>query len=334
MLKYPSLLSESKLGDTTIVPGMTFLVTEKLHGTNMQMRISTDGEITAYRRNDQLREGEKFYEWERIVTEHRDKLRDMANGKEIALFGEIIGGYYPGHPSRKVDQKPVQKQIYYCPEYEFVAFDVYDFTTQTFWGFDELLDGCKSHGIRVVEPWYRHMNLVDIIAIDHNAEQSRMPYVFGLPPIENNVIEGWVIRPEQSSYWSDHTLFKWRTTCYLERTEKKKLSSVTRLQLAAAVHASLSDNPVLDRVVSMIVPHRLTSVKSKLLQDTKEGDVGNDTTPKPTSQVAMYLALIREDIVNEIRRDDDNPTFDIPPEINKQVSKRIVDMIKKELDHT
>ena len=69
-----------------------------------------------------------------VVEKHGKKIREIFNSvkllvpnlKLVRVFGELYGGLYPGVKSEFVH---VQKEIYYCHDLDFEAFDLmYDVT--------------------------------------------------------------------------------------------------------------------------------------------------------------------------------------------------------------
>jgi hypothetical protein len=272
-MRYPSLLNE-KQGKS--YSDARWIVTEKLHGCNFQFRVDADG-IRVFRRNGELKPGEKFHDWETMRERLRDalmRLRLELGARVIHVFGELVGGTYPGIPS---SCKPIQTQIYYSPTYEFFVFDIIDEGETELDLFSHagkvpvdyatMISACETSGLRVVTPWYTHVTFDDIKTFDFEEENSRIPIELGLPdPPGRNIIEGWVLR-------SGSLRVKWRTKRFRNRREEPTPS-----------RSNSVDQGVVDYVKSLITKERLESVKSKELDLPLRG----------------YATLMRADILEEL----------------------------------
>ncbi len=104
-------------------------VTEKVHGANFQF--GTNGEdVQAGSRNKMVDQEDliKFHHCGELLDLHKQQILNLFviinkinMCKQVTVFGEIFGGSYPEH---KQTRKPVQKEILYCPNVSFGAFDI------------------------------------------------------------------------------------------------------------------------------------------------------------------------------------------------------------------
>lgn len=181
----------------------TWLCFEKIHGANGCM-IVTNSDIKFARRRAIIQPNETFYNYEKIVERYTDNFRKFydnivstcRNTSIVRIYGELYGGIYPNHPSVDI---PVQQGIYYSPQVEFMVFDVciekFDNTFEwlTYKTYSEELDKVS---IPYVAPLFEG-SFEDAVKFNNHFETT-IPKFHGLPPIEDNICEGIVIKPSKS----------------------------------------------------------------------------------------------------------------------------------------
>jgi uncharacterized protein YlbG (UPF0298 family) len=105
-----------------------WIALEKIHGANFSF--ITDGiEIITAKRSGIISEKEKFFNSTAISKKYLDDILTLYHvikktnpeTTTVQVFGEIFGGYYPGFTN---NMKPVQKGVYYRPEIDFLVFDI------------------------------------------------------------------------------------------------------------------------------------------------------------------------------------------------------------------
>ncbi len=112
---------------------MQFVVQEKVHGANFSF--ITDGEtVFAGKRTGLIEADEKFYDYEKLLERYSPKVLALFTAIKqkypdtltVTVYGEIFGGNYP-HSEVNNDSKIIciQKGVYYCPNHEFYAYDLY-----------------------------------------------------------------------------------------------------------------------------------------------------------------------------------------------------------------
>ena len=119
------------------------------------------------------------------------KIKEYCNMKYLVVCGEIFGGSYP---DLKCFPCRIQKEIYYCNEVEFMAFDIKVITDTDvyFEGYDKrakLFDNAK---IPYLKPLVRgELQKCLDYSIDFN---STIPSVLNMPPLKTrNLTEGIVV---------------------------------------------------------------------------------------------------------------------------------------------
>lgn len=282
MLKYSSLVHEKHASRMPL--DLKWMVTEKMHGTNMSFHVDSNT-IQVFRRNGPLVEGDKFYSWEKVKAKLTPGLLKIAEkvGGPITVFGELIGGYYPGC---KQTESLIQKHIYYTPNHEYVVFDMYNHETQRFMDVDEFIGLAQYGGLHVIQPWYRNMTLDDIFKLNHETECTRVPEQFGLEPVPDNGMEGWVIRPETEPTDGNRCLLKHRTQRYKDRAEVDDVNAPPKKD---KIHPN---QDFLNRIRCMLTPERFQAVASKELEIQSKSEIGK------------YIGLIQQDLIDEIDNDE------------------------------
>lgn len=270
MIKYPSLIHEKEIRDWKD-DTRRWMVFEKMHGCNFSMRVRGK-EVEAYRRNGKLAPGEKFYGWESHKARYADALLNLSGlfGGDICLFGELVGGFYPGGKRNT----PVQKYIYYCASYEWIIFDVYAVSEDRFLGYDEFASALEREGLLVAKPWYRDATLDEILQMERESEITRVPALFGLEPVAGNTIEGWVLRPEDGL--EPHGI-KLRTKRFRDRAHREDVP----------VLPPAEKPEVDDALLDLVSQARFENVRSK------EQEI------QSRSEIPRYIDLLVEDILQE-----------------------------------
>lgn len=118
------------------------------------------------------------------------------NLKLIKIYGEFYGGIYPDIKSKN---KPIQRTIYYCPELDFEAFDLFYETTDS--TAEQVLNykyACQLFE-KVALPFafiQAEGTLKDLIAkLDAEHFESTIYLKHGLNKVDGNFAEGYVIKP-------------------------------------------------------------------------------------------------------------------------------------------
>jgi Rnl2 family RNA ligase len=306
MKKYPSIMKEREIGDAP--SDVKWIVTEKLHGSNLQFRLDPSTKsVRTFRRLCELHPGEKFYGAENLPERVRPRLVKLLYHfpSEVSVFGELIGGHYPGFPKTKT---MIQKNIYYCPDHEFVVFDIYDYGSGRFLDFDDMTVLCEKVKLHVIRPWFpRSKTMDEIMNLDHENEQTRAPTeLFNLKPVPNNFIEGWVIRPERELLTprGSRVMFKRRTKRFLKRGQSKEWSEN---------HEKLLDQEnadILARVPDLLTLALWENAKSKELENEKS--------------ISKFIDLIYEDVVDELQVE---PAPDVRKKMRKMIAKFVQAML-------
>lgn len=192
-------------GDETLARArstITWVATEKLHGANLCL--CTDGDEIRVAKRRTLLDGEDFFGYRDAVGPLLPALRSLHNIVSaktgtpwLFVYGELFGGSYPHPDVAAVDGvEPVQTGVYYCPDIRFAAFDVAVVNGQSersFLPYRDTATMCRTAGMPIVPEVARGM-LPELLALPVEFP-TRVPSALGLPPLQNNLAEGMVIRP-------------------------------------------------------------------------------------------------------------------------------------------
>ncbi|WP_432968541.1 RNA ligase family protein [Dactylosporangium sp. CA-233914] len=184
--KIPAVLSN-------VCAAGSWIATEKIHGA--QLVVAHDGAVLRVgKRKAWLREDEPFFGWQllRGPLEHLARAALARGGSPVRLYGELYGGHYPGSPPVP-GASAVQTGIWYSPGIRFALFDVVTGEGPA-WLYHEVAEVAADGGVDVVPLLARGTRpAVDTVPIRF---QTRVPAALGLPPLDGNLAEGVVLRPD------------------------------------------------------------------------------------------------------------------------------------------
>jgi Rnl2 family RNA ligase len=274
-----------------------FVVQEKVHGSNICF--VTDGKTVGFgKRTGFVEEGEKFYDYEELLERYRQKVIDLftvvkgdiPDIKTITVFGEMFGGKYP-HPEVKNNPTTVviQKGVFYCPFHEFYAFDLYVKTKDTgrYLPVDKMNAIFERGGFFYAKTLF--CGTLDECLKYPNDFQSVISEWLGLPPIEDNICEGIVIRPTEPTYLSNgaRVLLKNKNARFAEKKAIKKRQP--KLFVEPSYSAML--NELLPVVEEYVTENRLNNVVSK---------IGQIFVPKDTGKL---IGLFSKDVLDDFLKE-------------------------------
>ena len=274
-----------------------FVVQEKVHGSNVCF--VTDGkEVSFGKRTAFVEAGEKFYNYEKLLEQYVDRVKtlfssvkkDIPDVKTMSVYGEMFGGRYP-HPEVKNDNKIVviQKGVFYCPYHEFYAFDLYVTTENNgrYLSVDEANSLFEQSGFFYAKTLFRGP-LEECLKYPNNAP-SKISDWLGLPPLEDNICEGIIIRPVETSYLTNgsRVLLKNKNARFAEKKAVKKRTP----KLFVEPSYSKQLNNLLPIVEQYVSENRLNNVVSK---------IGQISIPK---EVGKLIGLFSKDIIDDFLKE-------------------------------
>ena len=274
-----------------------FVVQEKVHGSNTCF--VTDGQTVSFgKRTGFVENGEKFYNYEELFERYIQKVTSLfsivkeivPDLKTLTIFGEMFGGRYP-HPDIKNDSKiaVIQKGVFYSPQHEFYAFDIYVSTEENgrYLTVDELNTFFECGGFFYAKTLFRG-TLNECLQYPNDAP-SRVSGWLGLPPLEDNICEGIVIRPVVPTYLRNgaRILLKNKNARFAEKKAIKKRTP----KLFVEPSYSKMLNKLLFVVEQYVTENRLNNVVSK---------IGHISVPKDTGKL---IGLFSKDALDDFLKE-------------------------------
>ena len=250
-----------------------WIVHEKIHGANFA--IYFDGkEARAAKRSSFLGKGVNFYSAEKILDRNQKKLVNsfeylclqvLEKVSYFILYGEVYGG--GNHPDLKEPStcKMVQKEIWYRPDHDFIAFD---------------LCAILEDGSECFLPWPIFTQFCEEVVIKYppvlfkGTLQECLQYPnefypynpFKLPKLDKNVCEGTVIRSVNPFYLPNgkRAILKNKNDKFME--VKKVKNKPVQLPDSFVEWSSVATN--------YITQNRLNNVLSKMDEITSMKQIG------------------------------------------------------------
>ncbi len=220
----------------------TWIVNEKCHGSNFSF--TSDGyTVLAGKRSGYLSVGEKFFNWEMMLSSHHDKIldlfeklnEDLGNIKEVRVFGEYYGGKFEHPDVERLNVSKIQSEVQYRPDQAFHGFDIvvtYDkeksdtgrkYTYENeFLSTDQVVKYLGMFDIEYAPTLYEGSFEE---CMEYSCEfVTKIPDRLGLPRIEDNIAEGTVIRPVTPVFFGNGSrcILKNKNPKFNERDAKVK----------------------------------------------------------------------------------------------------------------
>lgn len=284
---------------------------EKIHGANFT--ILCDGTNIEYaRRKSKLIKNEDFYNHKSVVTKYEQNILDLFKLIKdkynktiyIQVHGEIFGGLYdhPDIPKVKESIK-IQKGICYAPFNDYLIFDIVYFTNNDekhYLNQYELIDMCENACVGYIPILYKG-TFDDMLNLNPEYE-STIYQRYGLPKIENNTAEGYVIKPiypllEIKPH--QRIIIKLKADKFADRkvidtNKQKPIYNITE-----------EDQTLVNIIMNYVTEARISSVKSKYDYEHMKKN--------------KFYGLIVKDIF-----DDVNKEYNISQDLKKMVTPMII----------
>ncbi|NDW08875.1 RNA ligase, Rnl2 family [Dysgonomonas sp. 520] len=306
---------------------LQYVVQEKVHGANCSF--ITDGQTVQFAKRTGLVEaGEKFYNYEELLEKYKERVIGLyhlikekyTDTESVSIYGEMFGGKYP-HPDIMNDTRImcIQKGVFYSPNHEFYGFDLYVCGTENnrYLPVNEMNRFFEEGGFFYAKTLLE--GSLDECLLYPNAFQSRIAEWMGLPPIEENICEGVVIRPEETVFFRNGSrlLLKNKNSKF---SEKK---SIKKRQSALFVEPTYSEelNNLLVVAEEYITENRLNNVISK---------IGEISVPK---DLGRLIGLLSKDALEDFEKEHSSDYAFLEKSeqkiLNRHINKQATEIIKK-----
>ena len=284
-LPFPKISSASS---PSSADSSKFIAQEKLHGAQLVVGINTK-EIRFGKRKQWLELNDLFFGWKLIQTQVRSIAQrlflefDLPQGSTLYIYGELIGGLYP-HPKLELIKgyTAVQTGVWYAPDLHWAPFDAV------------VKSEVDSENLKFVDPLKLSETVVKcgglspaLLGQGNRSELTRLsnrfltkvPTQLGLPEIDSNWAEGFVIKPlgelaPKHRFVSKHKI---------EEFDEKKFDE----SQAWSNDQILSFSELSKLVVRMINGSRIDSARSK---------VGGDSRAAVLAEAALDIRLDLEEV--------------------------------------
>jgi Rnl2 family RNA ligase len=255
-----------------------YIITEKIHGANVQFIIDSEGYKIASR-GHVLADGEGFYDVQNVSLKYIDVINGFINYIKnepsidyINLYGEIFG-------------QGIQKGVDYGKEKQICFFGMMingKLTSQfDFHKIMNELDVPKEYIVPIIDIVEGLQNAIDCVDVES--------LVSNIKPYDGNIAEGVVIQPYREIYFSpvgDMFILKKKSEKFKEKSRERKVpreSSVIPEEILI---------PKME-FESYINDNRLDSVFSKegIIDDVKD--------------IGKYIKLVMEDAKKDFEKEND-----------------------------
>jgi Rnl2 family RNA ligase len=259
-------------------------VTEKYHGANCSFFLN-DGKICFGKRTSPIvteNDFKQFFNCYDLVQEtipQINKLFSLLKGKQLIVYGELIGGKYEGFKSDKY--KPIQRGISYRPDYAFVFFDI--MVDGNFLNYDKCIELFEKVGLYYAKILFR--GTADEClkwSSEHRENPTFYPEEHKFPTLEDNIREGHVIKP------LDQLFFKNGNRVYLKdkgiKFQEKK--NDTQKEKKKSNSEDVEWKNYADNAILYVTKQRLANILSKF------------GTPEE-KDVKKLCELLFQDVIND-----------------------------------
>jgi Rnl2 family RNA ligase len=294
--------------------GGEWVVTEKVHGG--QLSIYYDGsEIKASTRTAFLTDDIDFFNWQKVLADNQDKVKKLyeilkTKNKdigEIIVYGELFGGSYPHPEVPKVKTaKRLQKGVHYHPDNLFYVFDIR--VDGRYLNVDECNELFEKVGLFYARTIFRGTMAE---CLKHpNQFPSRISQWLGLPPIEDNVAEGIVIKPVEPDFVAigERVILKSKNEKFEERKAIKKRPIIQKEEIPLGE----TGEKLLQELESLVTENRLQNVLSKR---------GEMPYPLPPNYFGEVMKEFSQDIWKEFNKDFEAAYDQLDNKVQKKISK-------------
>jgi Rnl2 family RNA ligase len=283
------------------------VATLKVDGPNVSF--AYDGEdYRIAKRTSLIDDDANFYNMNKFKNMYEPNIKEMYDYvvnknntiDTLIIFGEVFGGYYNHKTINRINNaSKVQGRISYSPDNHVIIYDIMTvgynpadtkYFDVKYLNWDEVKGLCEMFNFMVV-PEIARGKFYDLMKMDIENINDPLHNIIdiNLPIIENNNIEGIVIKPlEEKQFYNEK-----RVICKLKSTKFVEKSSVPKVKIDTDTKIdSMPDEykDTLNRLLEYITPSRYFSVVSKI------GDV-------ESKDFGLIMKSYYDDFISEFKKD-------------------------------
>jgi Rnl2 family RNA ligase len=246
--------------------GEDWIATEKIHGANLVLGVDA-AQVRIGKRKAWLAPGESFFGWQllRVALTAAARAIHAAMGSQstVYVYGELFGGHYP-HPqvAPVLGLVPVQTGIWYTPDIRYSVFDIAQVTNEgTMFIAEERTRRLATDAGLHCAPLLGRGRLTDLQRLPVRYE-SRVARELGLPSIEANVAEGYVLKPASEAPFTTRPCAKYK----IREFDEQQFDGASALD----ANAHLSRETLFALGARLINAPRIASARSKVGTDAQK----------------------------------------------------------------
>ncbi|MPT34813.1 MAG: 2'-5' RNA ligase [Flavobacterium sp.] len=319
--KMPNSLKKLGLSekDFSEMEKLKWVVTEKVHGANFSFSYE-NGTLRFAKRKDYLQWNDDFFGFQLVVNKLEnnilrlfEQLSNAIPGEKYMVYGELFGGKYP-HP--EVDPianlQAIQTGVYYTPDIAFCAFDIaienesgskYYLDYETAVGYFEQFDIFFAKPL-LIGKFAEAMNFNIRI-------NSTIPKALQLPELQDNLIEGVVIKPYNQVDQNRRPIVKLKNP---EFDEEEKFHEAEKWSFVPTVTSRTEDlSFIVAELRHYITQNRLQSAISKI------GTLDRTNTLRVADIKAEFL----EDVLVDFNENNNHLLNELAPDEKAWIVERV-----------
>lgn len=276
--------------------GGEWVATEKVHGSNFSF--TTDGARVDFAKRTGRIKKTYFKKWQERAELKKEKVlqtfayvkKQNPEMKKLQIICEFFGGKYPHDDVESItDIQFVQKEVWYCPDYEFFGFGIA--INDEFCSFEKSRNILKANGWLVADILVKG-TYEEVFAFEVEDFQTTIPEKLGLPPISDNWAEGIVLNEVRSTNRVKKKSYRFSELKQNRKFDKLVLPKGNGFEEELEKALCYLNSSRLDAVVSKFgrdyVIHEMNTcaLVGLLLEDALQ-DLGETTFPKMKLRLGM-----------------------------------------------
>lgn len=319
--KMPNSLKKLGLSekDFSEMEKLKWVVTEKVHGANFSFSYE-NGTLRFAKRKDYLQWNDDFFGFQLVVNKLENNILRLFEqlssdivGEKYMVYGELFGGKYP-HPEVDpiADLQAIQTGVYYTPGIAFCAFDI---AIENESGSKYYLDYETAVGyFEQFRIFYAKPLLIGKFAEAMNFNiriNSTIPKALQLPELQDNLIEGVVIKPYNQVDQNRRPIVKLKNP---EFDEEEKFHEAEKWSFVPNVSSRTEDlSFIVAELRNYITQNRLQSAISK---------IGTLDRTNPL-RVADIKTEFLEDVIVDFNENNNHLLNDLAPDEKEWIMERV-----------